>query len=524
MDPDSGEIVEQNMATRIWSVFEDPGSGLLAQRMAVFMIVVIIISCVGDILSTVPSMREIPSNPLTCEKPFTIECGDCRGESLEVYDVYTTVPSLTQSSLNGTHCEVCYGTVPDPSTGEYPSFQSCEPIEMAVYGMIEAICIIIFTLDYLVRVCSIVWVPTHKWQGPQDAGVGSKLYHYCTQLLNVVDLIAILPFWVELLFFEGQTLEFVRVLRLARVFRIFKLGKYNAGMTLFKNTLVSSLPALTLLMFFISIGVILFGSIIYFVESGEYQINAQVCPVESDYACHVIPNHYKGGKLEVSKFQSIPFAFYWVMVTMTTVGYGDLYPLTGAGKFVSIICMLCGILCLALPITVLGASFNSEYKKMHLNDQDKRGMDEDGNPLDEGGGGEGFIGDEEGEAAAADKLQASEDAFWDKFSKMVVANTAKNRINGSAEGRGGSGGGVAVIDGPQTRERLKTMLLDGILDGETLPEEDETKGRTGGGGGSRAVYDLEATILRLQSTVNDLKAAAAANGSGNGGGEVGSSF
>jgi hypothetical protein len=188
--------------------------------------------------------------------------------------------------------------------------------------------------------------------------------------MNVIDFAAIFPFYIELFASAGGGgLGFLRVLRLARVFRIFKLGKYNSGMTLFSRTIISSLSALYLLSFFFIIATVLFASLIYFVEGGTWHGPGAICNSDGE-TCEQL---YKGGAYlrytadgyaqEPSPFSSIPASFWWVIVTATTVGYGDLYPTSLWGKIIGTACMVVGLLVLALPITVIGSNFAAEYER-----------------------------------------------------------------------------------------------------------------------------------------------------------------
>merc|ERR1719352_1299152 len=89
---------------------------------------------------------------------------------------------------------------------------------------------------------------------------------------NIIDLLAILPFWLETFNVQGGGgfLVVLRILRLTRVFRVFKLGKYNDVFTLFKRVIAQSIPALLLMMFFIVLGCCLFGTLMWFAEQGTW--------------------------------------------------------------------------------------------------------------------------------------------------------------------------------------------------------------------------------------------------------------
>jgi len=110
--------------------------------------------------------------------------------------------------------------------------------------------------------------------------------------------------------------------------------------------MLKSFDALLLLLFFVLLGVVIFGSMIYFAEIGT---------LDAATGLYMRPT-IRGDELEVSPFSSIPASFYWVVVTTTTLGYGDFYPTTVPGKFVAVVTMLSGILVLALPITIIGSS------------------------------------------------------------------------------------------------------------------------------------------------------------------------
>lgn len=184
---------------------------------------------------------------------------------------------------------------------------------------IESACIVWFTFEYFMRLIS----------SPQ------KLL-FVRSFLNLIDVIAIIPYYITLPMSTSSisSLGVLRVIRLVRVFRIFKLSRHSRGLQILGHTLRASLRELGLLIFFLLIGVILFSSAVYYAEGGD-----------------------------ANAFGSIPDAFWWAVVTMTTVGYGDMKPETAWGKIVGSLCAISGVLTIALPVPVIVSNFNYFYHR-----------------------------------------------------------------------------------------------------------------------------------------------------------------
>merc|ERR1719453_1115085 len=136
-----------------------------------------------------------------------------------------------------------------------------------------------------------------------------------------------------------------------------------------------SLPALYMLFFLTLLMCTIFSSCMFYAEGTNYVIESCSSALSKDTACvpRDLPSDHARGECvrpttlgdgwEVTPFRSIPFAFWWFFTTTTTVGYGDFFPTTTAGKFVGVLTAYFGIILLALPITIVGGNFAKEYDK-----------------------------------------------------------------------------------------------------------------------------------------------------------------
>ena len=206
---------------------------------------------------------------------------------------------------------------------------------------LELCCIVWFTVEYSVRLLS-----------------SPRKIKFVTSFLNLVDLLAIVPYFVILAINSGgeaTPLSVLRVVRLVRVFRIFKLSRHSMSLQILGNTLKASIRELGMLIFFLCLGILVFSSALYYAETNTS--TTTVNGVDSSLYGHNTTN---------DTFESIPDAFWYSVVTMTTVGYGDKTPTTLVGKLIGSLCAITGVLTLALPVPVIVSNFEFFYKRDRL--------------------------------------------------------------------------------------------------------------------------------------------------------------
>ena len=204
----------------------------------------------------------------------------------------------------------------------YPMIhETCAPL----FHGFEAVTVIVFSLEYALR----IWTADLLY--PQERHPRLK---YCFSFMALIDLMAILPFYIP---FISADLRFLRLFRLFRLLRVLKLGRYvNALQVIVKviRTSASQLIMSIVLCFF----VMLFSAIIM------YEVENPVQP---------------------EQFPNVMTSLWWAMCTLTTVGYGDIYPITGAGRFFASVISLVGIGIIAIPTGIIAAGFSQAISKEH---------------------------------------------------------------------------------------------------------------------------------------------------------------
>ena len=200
---------------------------------------------------------------------------------------------------------------------------------------IEIITVLVFTIEYILR----IWTCT-CYKDYRDP-VKGRLKYACT-IYMIIDLIAILPFYVALLFpFHPRVVQFCR---LCRIFRIFKLLRYYSTVEVIFSVLVKKKD------YIFSIILILFTFLI-----------------SSTFVMYTVES-----VAQPEKFEDFDNALWWAVVTMTTVGYGDVYPVTHIGKMFTIVMMLLGIGIIALPTGIIASGFLDEMRIRSEHEESKR--------------------------------------------------------------------------------------------------------------------------------------------------------
>ncbi|XP_075153574.1 potassium voltage-gated channel shaker cognate w isoform X2 [Haematobia irritans] len=267
----------QEMKPRIWSLFDEPYSSNAAKIIGVVSVFFICISILSFCLKTHPDMR---------------------------------VPYVRNNSVH---------TANGSSSWFLEKTQTNAHI---AFFYIECVCNAWFTFEILVRFIS----------SPNKCD-------FIKSSVNIIDYIATLSFYIDLVLQRfashlenADILEFFSIIR---IMRLFKLTRHSSGLKILIQTFRASAKELTLLVFFLVLGIVIFASLVYYAE--RIQTNPH------------------------NDFNSIPLGLWWALVTMTTVGYGDMVPKTYIGMFVGALCALAGVLTIALPVPVIVSNFAMYY-------------------------------------------------------------------------------------------------------------------------------------------------------------------
>lgn len=207
-------------------------------------------------------------------------------------------------------------------------------------NVIDVICTIFFTLELIAR---FIFAP-HKFK-------------FVRSLMNIIDLLALVPLYVQVILHstdpefcylnERLVMEIMFILRIIRMFRIFHLVKHYQALKILVYAMKASIQELLMLAIFMIIAMLVFATMIYYAERKD-ATNAS------------------------DSFNTIPMGFWWAIITMTTVGYGDVYPTSTIGYIVGAGCALSGVLLVALTIPVISNNFTLFYTHVRSRSSERR--------------------------------------------------------------------------------------------------------------------------------------------------------
>ena len=210
------------------------------------------------------------------------------------------------------------------------SIQSVQKRWGAFLNVFETVSVIVFTVEYVAR----LWSCTTD---PLFSGRIRGRVRFAFRAMLIIDLLAILPFYLP---FLGIDLRSLRVLRLLRILRVAKVGRYYSSLNLIKHVFQSKKEELVLTSALMGLLLVISSSLLFYCENS----------------------------VQPDAFSSIPATMWWSVTTLTTVGYGDMYPVTIMGKLCASVIAILGIGMFALPTGILGAGFVEAIQKKKGNE------------------------------------------------------------------------------------------------------------------------------------------------------------
>lgn len=203
--------------------------------------------------------------------------------------------------------------------------ESIEPLKQefqSLFDYFEIFSVIVFTIEYILRVWTANLNPNYE-----KPVTGNLKYAFSP--LALIDLLAFLPFYLP---FIGVDLRLMRMLRIFRIFRLFKIARYVEALSFINSVFKKKKEELVITLIFTVFLLLIASTLMYYVENGTQPEN----------------------------FSSIPETMWWGIATLTTVGYGDIYPITPLGQFLGGVIAVIGIGLFALPTGILASGFSDE--------------------------------------------------------------------------------------------------------------------------------------------------------------------
>ncbi|OQR69168.1 potassium voltage-gated channel protein Shaw-like [Tropilaelaps mercedesae] len=301
----------QTVKPKIWLLMDEPYSSHYAKFIAVMSVFFICVSIVSFCLKTHPNMRV----PVIVNK------------TIEQINYYLAAANVSEYAINQNRFPAsnAWNDGAKEIRNYYPDTWILDKVKTdahAAFFYIESVCNAWFTFEIVVRFA-----------------VNPRKLDFARDPINIIDFIATMSFYSDMLLqYLAADLENADILdffSIIRILRLFKLTRHSRGLKILIHTFKASAKELALLVFFLVLGIVIFASLVYYAE--RLGVNPK------------------------NDFTSIPEGLWWAIVTMTTVGYGDMVPKTYVGMLVGALCALAGVLTIGLPVPVIVSNFTMFY-------------------------------------------------------------------------------------------------------------------------------------------------------------------
>ncbi|KAK3599702.1 hypothetical protein CHS0354_037173 [Potamilus streckersoni] len=288
---------------KLWAFLNDPNFSKGSKIFGLISIIFVFLSIISFLAGTHETFNYFIKVPVN-------KNGSSLALTNESYSTRSSIKPLTASDIT-----------PTAST-EYLEVKAKHP----VLEIIDNVCLVFFTIEYIARLLT--------------APLKLK---FVISVMSIIDLLALLPDYIELIVINVRpgirndtvAMNFIQILRIIRILRIFHLIRHLPGLWIMIYTLKASFGELVLLTAFMMVGMLIFASLMYFVE-------------------------------DKTVFTSIPRGFWWALITMTTVGYGDMYPDTALGYLIGSFAALSGLLICGFSVPILVNNFVMYYTHVQM--------------------------------------------------------------------------------------------------------------------------------------------------------------
>ncbi|KAL7064964.1 hypothetical protein AAHC03_04906 [Spirometra sp. Aus1] len=331
----SGTLTKwQRWKPKLWALINEPYSSFWAKLVAFVSVFFIILSIVSFCLKTAPTMRipqiinkTVQVTPDNDHRPYYYQSPNEYDQDMQTTskseDLTPSQRVVRASDLPSVpYARLRRGSHRTSSQQDSWTLERTVVKAHYIFDYIEIICNMWFTFEISLR-----FLVAH-----------SKIDFFRSPV-NVIDLLALLSFYLDQLLTKAllvdadyEVLEFFSIIR---IMRLFKLTRHYSGLKILIHTFRASLKELLLLVFFLGVFIIIFAALMYYAE--RFQNNPR------------------------NDFNSIPVGLWWAIVTMTTVGYGDMVPKTYLGMIVGAMCAVTGVLTISLPVPVIVSNFSMFY-------------------------------------------------------------------------------------------------------------------------------------------------------------------